>query len=129
MSSSIHTSNSVLAFCVDVNMLTGAELYGPSVYVVFLNGSILGVTRRSEKFVRDFRRMRRAGRVSEFVSVFINDHQKTINLSSDGGRICRPLIIVENRQPRVSQQHINVGASFKWRHEILVLTYHIVVMM
>jgi DNA-directed RNA polymerase III subunit RPC2 len=93
---------------LDVNMLTGAELYQPKVYVVFLNGSILGVTRRAEKFVHDFRRMRRAGRVSEFVSVFINDHQKTINLSSDGGRICRPLIIVENRQPRVTQQHINV---------------------
>jgi len=91
----------------DVNMLTGAELYQPKVYVVFLNGSILGVTRRAEKFVHDFRRMRRAGRVSEFVSVFINDHQKTINLSSDGGRICRPLIIVENRQPRVTQRHIN----------------------
>ncbi|KAG2173536.1 hypothetical protein INT44_007127 [Umbelopsis vinacea] len=91
----------------DVNMLTGAELYQPNVFVVFLNGSILGITRRAEKFVHDFRRMRRAGRVSEFVSIFINDHQRTINLSSDGGRICRPLIIVENRKPRVTQQHIN----------------------
>lgn len=90
-------------------MLTGAELYQPNVFVVYLNGSILGITRRSEKFVRDFRRMRRAGRVSEFVSIFINDHQRTINLSSDGGRICRPLIIVENRKPRVTQQHINVS--------------------
>jgi DNA-directed RNA polymerase III subunit RPC2 len=94
---------------LDVNMLTGAELYQPNVFVVFLNGSILGITRRSEKFVHDFRRMRRAGRVSEFVSIFINDHQRTINLSSDGGRICRPLIIVENRKPRVTQQNINVS--------------------
>jgi DNA-directed RNA polymerase III subunit RPC2 len=94
-------------------MLTGAELYQPNVFVVFLNGSILGITHRAEKFVRDFRHMRRAGRVSEFVSIFINDHQKTINLSSDGGRICRPLIIVENRQPRVTQQHINVSKKKK----------------
>lgn len=90
-------------------MLTGAELYQPSVYVVFLNGSILGVTRRAQQFVANFRRMRRAGRVSEFVSVFINEHQRTVNLSSDGGRICRPLIIVENMKPRVKQHHINVG--------------------
>ncbi|CAM0136899.1 DNA-directed RNA polymerase III complex subunit Rpc2 [Umbelopsis sp. WA50703] len=91
----------------DVNMLTGAELYQPLVYVVFLNGSILGVTRRAQHFVANFRRMRRAGRVSEFVSIFINEHQRTVNLSSDGGRICRPLIIVENMKPRVKQHHIN----------------------
>ncbi|KAJ2959681.1 hypothetical protein NQZ79_g4876 [Umbelopsis isabellina] len=101
----------------DVNMLTGAELYQPSVYVVFLNGSILGVTRRAQQFVANFRRMRRAGRVSEFVSVFINEHQRTVNLSSDGGRICRPLIIVENMKPRVKQHHINDLISEKLAFE------------
>ncbi|KAI9269131.1 DNA-directed RNA polymerase III subunit RPC2 [Phascolomyces articulosus] len=91
----------------DINLLTGAELYQPNTYLVLLNGVILGVTRRTQKFVADFRRFRRAGRVSEFVTVFVNTHQRTVNLSSDGGRICRPLIIVEKGKPRVTQQHIN----------------------
>ncbi|KAI8070852.1 DNA-directed RNA polymerase III subunit RPC2 [Gongronella butleri] len=91
----------------DVNLLTGAEVYQPNTYIVLLNGVILGVTRRVQRFVSDFRRLRRAGRVSEFVTVFVNTHQRTVNLSSDGGRICRPLIIVENSQPRVKQHHIN----------------------
>ncbi|CDS14512.1 Putative DNA-directed RNA polymerase [Lichtheimia ramosa] len=91
----------------DVNLLTGVELYQPNTYLVLLNGVILGVTRRTQKFVSDFRRLRRAGRVSEFVTVFVNTHQRTVNLSSDGGRICRPLIIVEKGKPRVTQQHIN----------------------
>ncbi|ORX62963.1 DNA-directed RNA polymerase III subunit RPC2 [Hesseltinella vesiculosa] len=91
----------------DVNMLTGAEVYQPNTYVVLLNGVILGVTRRVQRFVSDFRRLRRAGRISEFVTVFVNTHQRTVNLSSDGGRICRPLIIVENGRPRVKQHHID----------------------
>ncbi|CAO3587616.1 unnamed protein product [Absidia cylindrospora] len=91
----------------DVNFLTGAEIYQPNTFLVLLNGVILGVTRRTQRFVSDFRRLRRAGRVSEFISVFVNTHQRTVNLSSDGGRICRPLIIVEGGQPRVKQEHIN----------------------
>lgn len=92
---------------LDVNMLTGAELYQPNTYIVLLNGVILGVTRRAQKFISDFRRLRRAGHISEFVTVFVNTHQRTVNLSSDGGRICRPLIIVERGRPRVTQQHID----------------------
>lgn len=94
---------------IDVNLLTGAELYQPNTFIVLLNGVILGVTRRTQKFVSDFRRLRRAGRISEFVSIFVNTHQRTVNLSSDGGRICRPLIIVEKGRPRVTQKHINVS--------------------
>lgn len=90
----------------DVNLLTGAELYQPNTFIVLMNGVILGVTRRVQQFVGSFRRLRRAGRVSEFVSVFVNTHQRTVNLSSDGGRICRPLIIVEKQRPAVTQQHV-----------------------
>ncbi|KAI8967422.1 DNA-directed RNA polymerase III subunit RPC2 [Mycotypha africana] len=91
----------------DVNMLTGAELFLPNTFIVFLNGNILGITRRVQQFVKNFRRLRRAGRISEFVSIFVNTHQRTVNLSSDGGRICRPLIIVENGKPTVKQHHID----------------------
>lgn len=106
---SLDQSSSLLVFCpADVNLLTGAELYQPNTYIVLLNGVILGVTRRAQKFVYDFRRLRRAGRISEFVTVFVNTHQRTVNLSSDGGRICRPLIIVEKGKPRVTQKHIDV---------------------
>lgn len=93
----------------DVNMLTGAEIYLPNTFIVFLNGVILGIVRSVQRFVRSFRRFRRAGRVSEFVSIFVNTHQRTVNLSSDGGRICRPLIIVEDCKPSVKQHHINVS--------------------
>ncbi|KAG0004534.1 DNA-directed RNA polymerase III core subunit ret1 [Modicella reniformis] len=90
----------------DVSLLTGHEVYMPDTFMVFLNGNILGITRYSKQFVAAFRRMRRAGRISEFVSIFISDHHNSVHISCDGGRICRPLIIVENGRPRVRSEHI-----------------------
>ncbi|TFY79941.1 hypothetical protein EWM64_g4074 [Hericium alpestre] len=85
----------------DISQTTGTEIYGPNVFVVNVNGAIIGLTRFPARFVHNFRRLRRAGRVSEFVSVYINHHHRTVNIASDGGRICRPTIIVENGMPKL----------------------------
>ncbi|SPO32397.1 probable DNA-directed RNA polymerase III, 130 KD subunit [Ustilago trichophora] len=92
----------------DIHLLTGAELYRPDSYAVYLNGNVLGVTRFPQRFVLQFRRLRRAGRISEFVSIYTNHHHQTVYIASDGGRICRPLIIVDPHtgQPRVKESHI-----------------------
>ena len=92
----------------DIHLLTGAELYRPDSYVVFLNGNVLGVTRFPQRFVLQVRRLRRAGRISEFISVYTNHHHQTVYIASDGGRICRPLIIVDpvTGQPRVTDAHM-----------------------
>ncbi|KAF8981110.1 DNA-directed RNA polymerase III core subunit ret1 [Haplosporangium bisporale] len=42
-----------------------------------------------------------------------HDHQNSVYISCDGGRICRPLIIVENRKPRVTSAHIEQLAAGK----------------
>lgn len=92
----------------DISLVTGAELYKPGVHLVQVNGTIIGVTNQSKKFVRTFRKLRRAGRTSEFLSIFINHHQRTIYIACDGGRICRPLIIVEKQQSRVTDRHMRL---------------------
>ena len=58
-----------------------------------------------------FRRLRRAGQISEFVSVYQNHAQRCVYIASDGGRVCRPLIIVERGRPRVLQAHISVRSG------------------
>jgi len=80
--------------CEDISSVTGTELYLPRHYIVFLNGNILGLTRSPERFVEVFRQFRRAGKISEFVSIYMNADQQTVNIATDGGRICRPMIIV-----------------------------------
>ncbi|WWD16953.1 hypothetical protein CI109_101385 [Kwoniella shandongensis] len=92
----------------DISLLTGNELYRSGVHLVQVNGSLIGVTHTAKKFVTTFRKLRRAGRTSEFVSIYINHHQKVIYIASDGGRICRPMIIVENGRPRVTTEHVRL---------------------
>ena len=47
-----------------------------------------------------------AGRIGELVSIHWDDKLKTVSISADGGRVCRPLIIVRDGKPRVTKGHI-----------------------
>ncbi|KTW30037.1 DNA-directed RNA polymerase III subunit RPC2 [Pneumocystis jirovecii RU7] len=90
----------------DISLITGHELYAPGTYVIYLNGIILGITRFPTIFVSNFRKLRRKGQISEFISIHINHHYSSVHIASDGGRICRPLIIVENGKSKVTSQHL-----------------------
>ncbi|KAN0120432.1 hypothetical protein V8E52_004259 [Russula decolorans] len=89
----------------DICQATGTEMYAPGTFVVQVNGTIMGLTRFPTRFVHNFRRLRRAGRVSEFVGIYINHHHRTVNIASDGGRICRPMIIVDGGKSSVTEHH------------------------
>lgn len=89
-----------------IELLSGEELNSAKSYVIFINGLILGIHRFPEKFVQSLRSMRRAGRIREYVSIFMNDNQKSVYIASDGGRVCRPLIIVEKGIPKITSKHI-----------------------
>lgn len=78
----------------NVTMLTGDEVNAPDTYLVFLNGLIVGVHTRPNELVGKVRRLRRVGRVGEFVSVYLNVVQKAVYIASDGGRVCRPLLVL-----------------------------------
>ena len=76
---------------------------------MFLNGNIQGVHRRPKHFARSLREMRRRGKVGEFVSVYLQ--HDTVQIASDGGRVCRPLIICDRGLPRVKDSHLQVGGA------------------
>ncbi|KAL2436963.1 DNA-directed RNA polymerase III subunit RPC2 [Exophiala dermatitidis] len=90
----------------DIVTVGGTELYAPGSYLVLLNGTPVATTRQPSHFLTSFRRLRRSGRVSEFVSTFINHHHRTINVATDEGRICRPLIIVEDKKSKVTKRYL-----------------------
>nr|ANJ43283.1 RNA polymerase III subunit B [Sugiyamaella mastotermitis] len=90
----------------DISVIGGHELHSPGTYGVYLNGTPVGITRFPTKFVKSFRHLRRTGKVSEFISVYCNHHHNAVHIATDGGRICRPLIIVKNSEPLVKEHHI-----------------------
>ncbi len=75
----------------------GSELYQGNNYLIFLNGEIYGLTSRAEKLVEAFRRKRRRGEIDKFVSIYLNDTDRSVHISTDNGRMCRPLIIVDRK--------------------------------
>lgn len=92
----------------ELQYLSGDELSCRDVFIVFLNGNILGVVRHHRRLIRMFRLMRRSGRLSEFVSICPNHRQRCVYIASDGGRVCRPYIIVENGRSKVTDTHIEL---------------------
>lgn len=90
----------------DIVSMSGKEIYEAGAYVVFINGTPLALTRHPKAFLTAFRKFRRMGRVSEFVSIYINHHTNAVHIATDEGRICRPLIVVEDKKPKVAKKHL-----------------------
>eukprot|EP00986_Skeletonema_menzelii_P010588 scaffold5213_cov143-Skeletonema_menzelii.AAC.1 len=92
----------------DVTLLTGHEIHSLNAYLVLLNGLILGVHTRPFWLVKSLRSLRRQGQMGEFVSVYLHDGQKAVHIATDGGRVCRPLVIVDEKTslPRLKQVQI-----------------------
>ncbi|XP_064484675.1 DNA-directed RNA polymerase III subunit RPC2-like [Ornithodoros turicata] len=90
----------------DVHLLCGEELSDPSVYLVFLNGNILGVVHNHQRLIRTLRLLRRKGCLSEFVSIYSSRIHRCVYISADGGRMCRPYILVKNGTPLVTEAHL-----------------------
>jgi DNA-directed RNA polymerase III subunit RPC2 len=67
----------------------------------------VGIHKQAAKFVRNFRYLRKRGRIQEFVSIYFNVQQNCIYIASDGGRLVRPLIVCASGQPMLTQQHID----------------------
>jgi DNA-directed RNA polymerase subunit B len=73
---------------------------------VFLDGKYVGITQNPEKLVKEIREKRRIGLLPSHVNVVYHQHTDEVKILSDSGRLVRPLIIVENGKPKLTQEHI-----------------------
>lgn len=73
----------------DIMLMSGEELHDQTSYAVFMNGGIVGVVCNYTKFINTFRKLRRLGYVSGFVSIYPDLKHRAIYISSDMGRLCR----------------------------------------
>lgn len=103
--------------CESILSVDSANLHAKGNFGIYLNGTLLGCTRFPGKFVTDIRRLRRTGKCSEFVSIYTNTHQQAVHIATDGGRVCRPLIIVENNAPKVTADHLKKLLSGEWQFD------------
>lgn len=92
----------------DVTLLSGEELNHVKTYLVVLNGILIGTHDHPDIFVSTLRRLRRAGMMGEFVSVMLHEVQRVVYIASDGGRVCRPLLLLDpvTSQLKLTASHL-----------------------
>ncbi|ODV63615.1 DNA-directed RNA polymerase III core subunit RET1 [Ascoidea rubescens DSM 1968] len=99
---------------VDYNSIFIGNNYG-----IYVNGTIIGLTKTPKKFLKVFRNLRRSCNISPFISIFSNLYQNAIHIATDGGRICRPLIIVDKKTgiSKVEAKHLEKLRSGEWEFD------------
>ncbi|MFA5953438.1 MAG: DNA-directed RNA polymerase subunit B'' [Candidatus Pacearchaeota archaeon] len=75
-------------------------------FEVFFNGLYIGNVPNPKTFVKTIREKRRNDELPEQLSIREDEGLQTINISTEPGRVLRPLIIVENGSPRLKNEHL-----------------------
>ncbi len=73
---------------------------------VFLNGKFLGTTEDPKEIVEEVREGRREGKIPKEFNVRHNKDEDNIQINTDTGRVRRPLVIVEDGDPKLKDKHI-----------------------
>ena len=83
---------------------------------IFYNGRFIGVVDSAEDFTNAIREERRKGGLPMEMSIKFDEFLDTIFLSTEIGRVLRPLIIVDNGKPRLKQEHLKMieKGSLSW---------------
>ena len=96
---------------IDVTLVPAELLYSAG-YMVWLNGVPVGIVKNHWRFVTQFRSLRRRGLLAPFAGIYTAIRQQSIHVSTDGGRICRPLLILApaaagggSRAPLLTKAH------------------------
>lgn len=73
---------------------------------VFLNGKFVGTIDNPEDFVKQVKAERRKGVLAETVNISFDERMDVVKIESLRGRVRRPLIVVKDGVPLITEKHI-----------------------
>ena len=73
---------------------------------VYLNARFLGTVDDPHLFTEDIRDLRRKGTLPEELNVFLDEPAREVRIFTDEGRARRPLIIVKEGKPLLTEKHL-----------------------
>ncbi len=73
---------------------------------VFLNGDIVGLHDNPGELYEKVKTRRRQGLLSGEVNVRMDDETGDIYINADSGRLRRPLIVIDEGEPRITDEHL-----------------------
>ena len=87
---------------------------------VYVNGSLVGTHDQPEQLAHQVREARRRGDVAETVNVSVKDHTDEVIINADAGRARRPLIVVEEGEPLITEGEVEALTDGETEFEDLV---------
>jgi len=75
---------------------------------IFLNGRFIGYVTEISKFIKDLKEKRRKGELPIELSIRHDTSLDNLLISTEVGRVMRPLIILENKKPKLTQEHLEL---------------------
>ncbi len=88
---------------------------------VFCNDIYVGNCDNSEKFIKNFKESRRAGKIDKICNIYYDKDLDYVHIDSTEGRVRRPLIVVENGVPKVTDDTIKKLKQNQMTYENLVM--------
>ncbi len=73
---------------------------------IYIDGALKGTHDDPRRFVDQFRAKRRRGELPHLINIAFHEDTNEININTDSGRARRPLIIVSEGAPLVTEEHI-----------------------
>jgi len=73
---------------------------------VFFNGRFIGSIENYKEFIQEIREKRRKNELPLQMSIRNDEGFQNISISTEPGRVLRPLIILENGAPRLKNEHL-----------------------
>ncbi|MEM4573330.1 MAG: DNA-directed RNA polymerase subunit B [Candidatus Caldarchaeum sp.] len=77
---------------------------------VFVDGVLEGYHNNAQMLVNEIRKLRREGLISQNINVALYSypHVQEVVINTDEGRVRRPLVVVQNGQPLLHKQHVEL---------------------
>ncbi|WP_267641897.1 DNA-directed RNA polymerase subunit B [Haloarchaeobius amylolyticus] len=87
---------------------------------VYVNGSLVGTHPEPHELAEQIREARRLGDVSEMVNVSVKDRTREVIINADAGRARRPLLVVEDGEPLISEEEFQAVQNGELEFDDLV---------
>jgi DNA-directed RNA polymerase subunit B' len=87
---------------------------------VYVNGSLVGTHPNPEQLAHQIRQARRRGDVSEMVNVSVDERTQEVIVNADAGRARRPLLVVEDGDPLISDEEVQAVTDGELEFQDLV---------